>query len=175
MTDSWGSPLWLVAMLAERFGPFDLDAAAERWSAICRRFVTKQQDIFVNPPEADNAWMNPPYSKGNLGEFVPYARHLVLERTWKRGTLLVPHYTSEGWWQHVVRPEGPVTGAEWRFGELPHPLRSWTRYHSRYLTTDVILPAGRLVHRVPPTWRGARESARFASAVVIFSREGVRP
>lgn len=171
MNDSWGSPLWLVRRLEDRFGPITLDAAAEKWSAVAPYFVTQRQNVFRCPPPTRHAYLNPPYSRGNLGRFVPHARDLVVRGHWRACTLLVPHYTSEGWWRHVVRPEGRARGAQWRFGELPSPLSQWVTLKSAGLEVDIIEVAERLKFRTPPTWRGqGGESARYASVVVRFSR-----
>lgn len=174
MSDKWGSPLWLVALLAKLWGAFDLDAASERWSAVAPRYITERQDIFSRRRRARRVYLNPPYSKGNLLRFVGFARDQVLLGVWGTCTLLVPHYTAERWWaRYVARPEGKPLSAEWDYGALPRPLQSWLRLHSEHLTTDIILPEGRLVHRTPPDWDGAaEESARYSSAVVRFSRPG---
>lgn len=172
MNDSWGTPRALVAQLADAFGPFDLDAAAEPWSAVCKRFVTKRQNLFKHAPAAERVFLNPPYSRGNLVRFVSFAREQVLTGRWGSCTLLVPHYTSEGWWRHVVRPEGKARGAEWRRGRLRHPLEQWVRLISERLVVDIVSLSGRQEFLEPPKWRGKVDGARFASAVVVFSEPG---
>src|SRR5205085_8894296 len=65
-TDERRTPRWFFELVSEVFGPFDLDSCAARWNAQCRRFVTKEQDIFRHHPPSRRTWRNPPYSRGNL-------------------------------------------------------------------------------------------------------------
>lgn len=182
----FGTPDWLTEALQIHFGPYDLDWCAEPWSALATRFITEQQDVFKVRPHAEHAFGNHPYGKeedkhGNLGKgllakFVGFARESVLEGRIKRMTQLVPHYTAEGWWRLVEKPEGRVLGSEYRFMHIGHPrLANWTRIFSERLTIDVIPISGRLKHRYPPRYTGAREMARFSSVVVRFSQPGVEP
>lgn len=168
--DRFGTPLWLVDALQENFGPFNLDWCAEPWSAVAERFITAEQDVFKVRPRGRHVFGNHPYSKGSLERFVSFARESVLEgRIWQM-TQLVPHYTAEGWWtRHVAKPEGRVLKAEWRYGQLSHPrLANWFRVECDRLFVDIIPIKGRLEHRYPPRYTGARETARYSSAVVRF-------
>lgn len=183
-----GTPDWLTDALQGHFGPYDLDWCAEPWSAVVENFITEHQDVFKVRPHADHAFGNHPYGKaedettGKLGKgllesFVGFARESVLEGRIKRITQLVPHYTAEGWWGLVEKPEGKVLGAEWRYGHIAHPrLANWKRLISEKLVVDIIAIKGRLKHRFPPRgYNAAREMARFSSVVVRFVRPGVEP
>lgn len=169
--DRFGSPQWLTDALQAHFGKFDLDWCAEPWSAVVPRFITEQQDVFKVRPTAEHGYGNHPYSRGSLHRFVAFARESVLEGRIAEMTQLVPHYTAEGWWQMVEKPEGRVLGAEWRYGQIAHPrLANWRRLLTERLTIDVIAVSQRLEHRFPPRYTGARETARYSSAVVRFSK-----
>lgn len=165
----FGSPAWITDALQAHFGAFDLDAAAEPWSAVVPRYTTKEQDVFKVRPAAKHAYGNWDYSKGQLGRFVPFARESVLEGRWREVTQLVPLYWSEGWFRHVLKPAGRVGRSEFRFKHLSHErLAEWTRYHFERLVVDVIPIAKRVEFRYPPGYTGARETARFSSVVVRF-------
>lgn len=166
-SDSWGTPLPLFRMLDYHFGPVDLDACAADWSALVTRYCTAQRSVLKRTPKASCVYENFPYSDPKT--FTEHARAMVLKGTWGRCILLGPHNTAEGWWGPLVRPEGKPLRAEWRYDVLPRPLRNWTRYTSERLIVDVLPVEGRLTHRVPPDWEGAKETARFSSAVVVLS------
>lgn len=170
-SNEWATPRPLVRQLAGVFGPFDLDAAAAPWNAVCARFVTKRDNVLKHAPAARRVWLNPPYSRGMLDKFVGLARRLVLEGHWGSCTLLVPHYSSEGWWQrHVARPEGRPSGADWLWGRFDAPLRHHVRLRSSGLTVHVLEPEGR-VRFVRAGGRPEKgKGAAFASAVVHFAR-----
>lgn len=170
--DRFGTPLWLFGLIEEHFGKVDLDAAAEGWSALAPRFVTKQDNLFKVEParlQARHAFGNWPYGRGQLIQFVPFARQMTVHGYWRQCTQLVPHYTDTEWWARAVKPEGKVLSAEWRYRWLPEPLQNWTRLVSEGLTIDVIAINQRLEHRFPPRYKGAREGARFPSAILRFS------
>lgn len=166
-SNEWATPRRLVRQLAAVFGPFDLDAAAAPWNAVCRRFVTRHDNLLKHQPMARRVWLNPPYSRGNLDAFVGLARELVLTGRWQSCTLLVPHYTADGWWtRHVTRPEGAPLGAQWLWGRFDAPLQNHVRLRSAGLTTDIIEHSGRVVFRHASGVRTV--GARHASAVVVF-------
>lgn len=170
MTENrFGSPLWLTDELQRYFGKFTLDMAAEPWSALVPNYITKEQDVFRVKPVTDHGFGNWPYGPGQLLRFVPFARESVVEGRVQECTQLVPHYTAEGWWRFVMKPEGKVKRAEWRYDWIGHPrLKNWTRYFSERLVIDIIEVQGRLSHRFPPRYDGARAISRHSSVVVRF-------
>lgn len=169
--DRFGTPMFLTDALQAHFGRFDLDLAAEPWSAVCDALITKEQDLFKQRMmHLGHGYLNPPYSKGSLARFVSYARERVVACDWYAVTLLVPAYSGEGWFQCIGDPVGKVLKTEYRYRQIAHPkLARWTRYMSEGLVTDIIPIAGRITFRFPPGYRGARESARFSSVVVRFT------
>lgn len=165
----FGSPTWITDALQAHFGEFNVDLAAEPWSAVVGRYITEQQDVFKVRPRCAHGFMNPPYGPGQLERFVSFARDSVVEKRIDALTLLVPHYTAEGWWRHVEKPEGRALGAAWNYGHINHPrLKEWTRLRSSRLSIDLIKVKGRLGFRFPPRYQGARTIARFSSVVVRF-------
>ncbi len=168
-SNEWATPRKLVRLLAGYFGAFDLDAAAAEWNAVCAAYVTKKMNLLKRPPRARRVWLNPPYSRGNLEVFVGLARKLVINGHWGCCTLLVPHYSAEGWWQrHVARPEGRPSGADWLWGHIDAPLQHHVRLRSEGLTTHIITHAGRVPFQHVSGTRTV--GARHASAVVHFGR-----
>lgn len=167
--DRFGSPVWLTDALQKHFGKFDVDLAAEPWSAVVPRFITEHQNLFVVQPRAKHGYGNWPYGPGQLARFVPFARDQVLEGRIKALTQLVPHYTAEGWWQHIAKPEGRIDKTEWRYQHINHPrLHNWMHIETARLHIDLITVKGRLAHRFPPRYSGARAISRHSSVVVRF-------
>lgn len=169
--DRMGTPWWLLDHLQGLFGKFTKDLAAESWSAVCESFITEEMDLFKQRHlRTEHGFGNWPYGRGQLIRFVPHARQLVLDERVNQLTQLVPHYTADGWWQHVAKPEGRVKKAEWKYGHAGHErLKDWVRLTSERLVIDVIAVRGRLEHRYPPRYRGKRGPSPFSSAVVRFS------
>lgn len=184
-TDERRTPRWFFELVSSVFGPFDLDACAARWNAQCRRFVTKEQNIFSHHPPSSRTWRNPPYSRGNLNAHLEHARETLLAGVVEKlYANLVPADPSTDWWRnHIARPEGPPIRAEWLHGQLPAPLSNATRYVSKHLATTVILVEGRLPFDGPdgpvcsPRTDLRQKSAPGAmqpSALILFERPDVR-
>jgi len=178
VTDERRTPRWFFRLVSEVFGPFDLDACAAHWNAQCRRFVTKEQDIFARHPPSRRCWRNPPYSRGNLSRHLEHAREsLLLGTVEERYVNLVPADPSTDWWRkHIMRPEGRVRSAEWLWRRLPDPLGNATRYVSEALVTTVVLVDGRLPFDGPDGPVGGYPDHRRPtgamqpSALVVFER-----
>lgn len=137
MSDEWRTPVWLVDQLSATFGPFELDVAAAPWNHQAPKYFTAKDDA-LKRRWWGRCWMNPPYSRGNLRAFLPYAREQVISGRALSVTGVVPHSTADRWWKEVVRPEGPVLRAETRWGRMPHPFEDWRITVSRGLTVHVI-------------------------------------
>lgn len=180
-TDERMTPRWFYRLCSEVFGPFDLDACAARWNAQCRRYVTKEQDIFRRPPASRASWRNPPYSRGNLDRHLGHSRELVLLRRWGRSANLVPADTSTDWWKrHVVRPEGGVVRCDWLHQHYPVPLGNAVRFVSHGLLVTVVYVGGRLAFDGPDGPVGGdadnprSTGAMQPSALVVYDRPDVR-
>lgn len=108
--DKWETPIELVKAFEKRSGyKVVLDLAASKENAKAERFLTEKDD-FLSLSEDDLmklgfrvsrtcngaiAWLNPPYSKGNLEAFTAQAARLS---KYCFVAVLVPMSPSDGWW-----------------------------------------------------------------------------
>lgn len=61
--DLWESPKEVVAWMAERYGPYDLDAAASESNKVCDKFYSQQTNCLKRWwGSRKHVWLNPPYS-----------------------------------------------------------------------------------------------------------------
>ncbi len=112
--DSWATPLDFFKPLNERYD-FTLDAAAEPWSAKCRRFWTRRDDAFQQNPRGETIWCNPPYS--DLGSWVA-----MFGRWQEAGNLVVallPNRTDSEWFHRHLWPLCDLRGVEFIRGRIP--------------------------------------------------------
>lgn len=56
------TPPWLFEMLNYRYGPFQLDAAADKKNALCKHFWTEKEDG-LEQPWMDGTFCNPPFAQ----------------------------------------------------------------------------------------------------------------
>lgn len=108
--DLWRTPPALFACLNAEFC-FQLDAAAAAHNALCRKFITAEQNT-LETPWADYlsipgyVWLNPPYS-----DITPFVKKAAAESANQIGTvMLVPADTSVGWFKEAIQ-----TASEARF------------------------------------------------------------
>lgn len=178
-SDEWSTPPELFAALSSLYGPFDVDAAAAAWNHKAPLWCGLEGSPWGSAFEVDWArpcwpaslkplrvWCNPPYSRGSLDRWVSFWREQVVLEHVQLVTLLVPHYTAEGWWRHVECPAGEVLGAT--VGDTQ--LGPRTQVRSEHLTTETLRIRGR-VRYVEKS--GATGPARHSSAAVTFARRGV--
>ncbi|HHO0151432.1 TPA: phage N-6-adenine-methyltransferase [Enterobacter asburiae] len=102
--DLWRTPPPLFAAL-----DFQLDAAAAQHNALCRKFITVEQNT-LETPWADYltipgyAWLNPPYS-----DITPFVKKAAAESKNQIGTvMLVPADTSVGWFREAIETASEV-------------------------------------------------------------------
>lgn len=81
-----------------RWGPFDIDVAAEPWNAKCPKFYTKEQDG-LTLPWTGRIWCNPPWS-----ECPRWAAHgeLVCHGEAELVVMLLPMRRGTEWWEEIV-------------------------------------------------------------------------
>lgn len=108
--DYWRTPPEIFAALNAEFC-FQVDAAASAENALCRRFITEEENTLITR-WADMislpgyAWLNPPYS-----DITPFVRKVAAESAQQVGTvMLVPADTSVGWFSEAI-----ATASEVRF------------------------------------------------------------
>lgn len=106
--DLWRTPPALFACLNDEFC-FQLDAAAAAHNALCRKFITAEQNT-LETPWADYlsipgyVWLNPPYS-----DITPFVKKAATESANQIGTvMLVPADTSVGWFKEAIQTASEV-------------------------------------------------------------------
>lgn len=88
------------AAIADRHGPFTVDAAAAEHNARCARYWTMYDDGLAQPWAGERVWCNPPYS--DIGPWVAKANH---ETGAELVVMLLPaNRTEQLWWQHHIEP-----------------------------------------------------------------------
>ncbi|AYJ98587.1 phage N-6-adenine-methyltransferase [Klebsiella pneumoniae] len=106
--DLWRSPPALFACLNAEFC-FQLDAAAAQHNALCKKFITAEQNT-LETSWADYlsipgyVWLNPPYS-----DITPFVKKAAAESSNQIGTvMLVPADTSVGWFKEAIQTASEV-------------------------------------------------------------------
>ncbi|MDH1748414.1 phage N-6-adenine-methyltransferase [Enterobacter hormaechei] len=106
--DLWRTPPALFASLDAEFC-FQLDAAAAPHNALCRKYITAEQNT-LETPWADYlsipgyVWLNPPYS-----DITPFVKKAAAESANQIGTvMLVPADTSVGWFKEAIQTASEV-------------------------------------------------------------------
>lgn len=106
--DLWRTPPALFASLDAEFC-FQLDAAAAPHNALCRKFITAEQNTLETPWSdylniPSYAWLNPPYS-----DITPFVKKAAAESKNQIGTvMLVPADTSVGWFKEAIKTASEV-------------------------------------------------------------------
>ncbi|HCM7358701.1 TPA: phage N-6-adenine-methyltransferase [Klebsiella aerogenes] len=106
--DLWRTPPALFACLNAEFC-FQLDAAAAPHNALCRKFITAEQNTLETPWAAylsipGYVWLNPPYS-----DITPFVKKAAAESANQIGTvMLVPADTSVGWFKEAIQTASEV-------------------------------------------------------------------
>ncbi|MFB4493683.1 phage N-6-adenine-methyltransferase [Enterobacter hormaechei subsp. oharae] len=151
--DLWRTPPALFASLDAEFC-FQLDAAAAPHNALCRKFITAEQNTletswayYLNVP--GYVWLNPPYS-----DITPFVKKAAAESINQIGTvMLVPADTSVGWFKEAIQTASevrlitagrlafinPVTGKPVSGNNKGSMLIIWRPYprtHCHFVTVD---------------------------------------
>ena len=106
--DLWRTPPALFASLDAEFC-FQLDAAAAPHNALCRKFITAEQNTLETPwgdylSIPGYVWLNPPYS-----DITPFVKKAAAESVNQIGTvMLVPADTSVGWFNEAIQTASEV-------------------------------------------------------------------
>lgn len=151
--DLWRTPPALFACLNAEFC-FQLDAAAAPHNALCRKFITAEQNTLETPWDEylsipGYVWLNPPYS-----DITPFVKKAATESANQIGTvMLVPADTSVGWFKEAIQTASevrfitagrlafinPVTGKPVRGNNKGSMLIIWHPYprtHCRFSTVE---------------------------------------
>lgn len=106
--DLWRTPPALFTSLDAEFC-FQLDAAAAPHNALCRKFITAEQNTLETPWSdylsiPGYVWLNPPYS-----DITPFVKKAAAESVNQIGTvMLVPADTSVGWFKEAIQTASEV-------------------------------------------------------------------
>lgn len=106
--DLWRTPPALFACLNAEFC-FQLDAAAAQHNALCKKFITAEQNTLETPWDdylsiPGYVWLNPPYS-----DITPFVKKAAAESANQIGTvMLVPADTSVGWFKEAIQTASEV-------------------------------------------------------------------
>ncbi|HBW7974600.1 TPA: phage N-6-adenine-methyltransferase [Klebsiella pneumoniae] len=106
--DLWRTPPALFACLNAEFC-FQLDAAAAQHNALCKKFITAEQNTLETPWDdylsiLGYVWLNPPYS-----DITPFVKKAAAESANQIGTvMLVPADTSVGWFKEAIQTASEV-------------------------------------------------------------------
>ncbi|RWT38202.1 phage N-6-adenine-methyltransferase [Enterobacter cloacae] len=106
--DLWRTPPALFASLDAEFC-FQLDAAAAPHNALCRKFITAEQNTLETPWSdylsiPGYVWLNPPYS-----DITPFVKKAAAESKNQIGiVMLVPADTSVGWFKEAIQTASEV-------------------------------------------------------------------
>lgn len=84
---------------------FDLDVAATKENAKCKKFFTKKEDG-LSQEWFGSVWCNPPYGRG-IGDWIKKGFLAVGSGECDSVVFLVPSRTDVAWWHDYVNP--PVT------------------------------------------------------------------
>jgi len=100
-TDEWETPAELFQQISDRWGPFDLDAAATAANAKAPKFFTKEDDGLAQV-WGGNVYVNPPYGRNETGLWVAKALRSSEEEQAKSVTMLLPASTSTKWFHGYI-------------------------------------------------------------------------
>jgi phage N-6-adenine-methyltransferase len=104
----------VFAALSERYGPFNLDAAATAENAKCARYFTAADDGLAQT-WTGRVWLNPPYGR-EVGKWVKKAWESA-QSSAELVVCLVPARTDTRWWhEYAVRGEVEFVRGRLRFG-----------------------------------------------------------
>lgn len=155
----WPTPSWLFDPLNERHG-FDLDAAASKKNAKCRRYITEKQNALTRRWECDCGWVNWPYGVTPGNEvWAAHARLQVELGYAKRLCALVPVKAETAWYQDLIWGENRVIASKKvTTGPL---LGRWYRLREPAFDVEVLELRSRVSF--------GEGNGFFASALVFFN------
>lgn len=100
-SDEWATPPEVVALLAQEFGPFDLDPCAREDTARALYYFDRADDGLVQAWHG-KVWLNPPY--GNPGPWCQKAQEETAAGRAEVVVALLPAATDTGWFHDFVLP-----------------------------------------------------------------------
>lgn len=97
----WETPPELFNWISEKYGPFDLDAAAEHETAKCDAYFTKEDDG-LKQEWWGNVWLNPPYGR-EIGKWVKKAADEFFSGNANKVVMLIPARTDTAYWHDHIQ------------------------------------------------------------------------
>lgn len=106
LKDLWGTPDEVFLPLTKEFN-FDLDPCCTNDTAKCYKFYTPADNGLIQSWEGRNVFVNPPYSRGNIDEWVKVC---CMEGLSKAGVVvaLLPVSTSAKWFHTYVLDKAEI-------------------------------------------------------------------
>lgn len=95
LKDLWGTPDHIFLKLNAEFG-FTLDPCCLPDTALCSKFYTPKENGLIQSWSGDSVYMNPPYSRGNIDQWV---YKMSAETGAIHRVALLPVSTSADWFQ----------------------------------------------------------------------------
>jgi phage N-6-adenine-methyltransferase len=94
LRDAWRTPPWLFTWCENRYGPHTIDAAADLTNTKVAKFWTIDDDALKQNWAAENAFCNPPFTRG----------HDILRwlRKAHRATFILPARTDTDWFAYAL-------------------------------------------------------------------------
>lgn len=102
MNDDWNTPEWVFDPIVDFAGYLALDPCSNRTSRVPSEHRYYRRDDGLRQPWFDNAFWNPPYSRGNLLLWTQRAAWAHEGGETHHSFGLVPNDTSARWWQLVA-------------------------------------------------------------------------
>lgn len=100
-SSEWATPQWLFDVLNKECGPFNLDAAATKKNAKCKKFFTKADDGLAQDWKG-KTFVNPPYGRNVTGKWVAKAAEEACKKPGRTVVMLLPARTDTTWWHDVI-------------------------------------------------------------------------
>jgi site-specific DNA-methyltransferase (adenine-specific) len=151
----WATPHEVFQYLDQRYGPFELDAAASPENAKCEQYWTEADDALTKP-WAGRVFANPPYKLA--AEFVQHGIREVQAGRAEVVVFLVPNRPCSVWYREAYEHADEV-------------LALSGRITFEGATAPASFPSCAIVLRRPATW-GADN---FALTYTMPKRHGARP
>lgn len=104
-SDQWATPWEFVRAMEAKYGPFDLDPAAQPHTAKASRFYTIEDDGLTQP-WFGRVWLNPPYSKP--GPWCERAHLATSTGECDLVVILLPAAIDTGWFHDLVLPHAEL-------------------------------------------------------------------
>ena len=144
-TDRWNTPDVVFDYASERWGPFDLDSAADDRNTRCENFINEEQDALKTSWRGTNVWCNPPYGT---------AMHRFVEQAWRQ--------VERGHCKRVVMLLACRTDT-----------RVFHDFIFRY-ASEIHFVKGR-IYFLSDAKHGVEHPANFASVLVVFEKTDQPP